>query len=58
MRVANAQLQALWDRKRAEEGDSPRGFHAAADLGLRMQAVMIPWLEEQLAALDAEDERG
>jgi DNA-binding PadR family transcriptional regulator len=56
MRVTHAQLQALWDRKLAAEGDRPRGFHAAADLGLRMQQVMIPWLEEQLAALDADED--
>lgn len=56
MRVAHAQLSAMAERKRAAEGDRPRGFSGALDLGLRMQQVMIPWLEEQLAALDvAED---
>lgn len=57
VRVANANLRALAERKWAEEGDRPRGFSASVDLGLRIQGVMIPWLEEQLAALDADDER-
>lgn len=57
MRAANAQLLAQAERKRAAEGDRPRGFGSALELGLRMQDVMIPWLEEQLAALDAEAER-
>lgn len=56
MRAANDHLRALAEAKRAQDGDRPRGFSAAVDLGLRMQATLIPWLEEQLAALEDEAE--
>lgn len=52
VRAANDQLRERAERKHAEEGDRPRGFTASLDLGLRIQAVMIAWLEEQLEALD------